>query len=64
MGLKTGTDFSPFDQDLIKLMVKEVELALVKRQLNEAKEVIADLQADNVKLRDRIIQLEAVGPGL
>lgn len=45
-------------------MVKEVEYALVKRQLTEAKELIAELQQDNVKLRDRIIHLEAVGPGL
>lgn len=41
-------------------MVKEVELALAKRQLNEAKELIAELQADNMKLRDKIVKLEAV----
>jgi len=41
-------------------MVKEVELALAKRQLNEAKELIAELQADNTKLRDKIVKLEAV----
>lgn len=41
-------------------MVKEVELALAKRQLNEAKELIAELQADNMKLREKIVKLEAV----
>lgn len=41
-------------------MVKEVELALVKRQLYEAKELIADLQEDNDKKQKRIIALEAV----
>jgi hypothetical protein len=41
-------------------MVKEVELALVKRQLTEAKEVIADLQADNSNLRKQIAELKAV----
>jgi hypothetical protein len=44
----------------IKLMVKEVELALVKRQLYEAKELIADLEEDNGKMQKRIIALEAV----
>ncbi len=41
-------------------MVKEVELALVKRQLNEAKELIAELQVENTTLRNRIISIEAV----
>lgn len=41
-------------------MVKEVELALVKRQLYEAKELIADLQDENDKKQKRIIMLEAV----
>jgi hypothetical protein len=41
-------------------MVKEVELALVKRQLYEAKELIADLQDENDNKQKRIIMLEAV----
>lgn len=35
-------------------------MAIVKRELNEAKETIAELTADNRKLHERIIQLEAV----
>ena len=41
-------------------MVKELELAKIKRELLQAKETIADLEAENRKLHARVIDLESV----